>query len=386
LWLGEDSVLEVRHTIAHILPFPAIGGTEHATLRIVQAVDSSRFAHVAFCLREAPAVLAHFNDAGIPAVLYDPPEPSYRNFREFWTRSRVLARAFAEQNVGLVHCADLLGASCAAFAGRLAGLPVITHIRNRFASLASADRRFLWAVRRFLFVSHHTWQHFGYRVSPRRGRVIFDGLDLPYLADEHALRESVRREFDIPASVPVVGMMARVAPQKDFTTLARAAARVRRVHPDVRFLIVGDYTSAETYRRHFCEVRRVLQACDVGDAFIFTGYRDDVPRLMAALDVFALCTHWEGLPLVILEAMAHGKAVVATSVDGIPEIVRDRATGLLHAHEDHEALAAHVVELLDQPRYARTLGVAGREVVARQFSREQFAARMNNVYASAFGI
>jgi len=379
-------VTAVRHTIAHILPFPAVGGTEHATLRIVKAVDSSRFAHIAFCLRDASPVRTHFTDAGVPSLVFDPPEPSYRHFREFWSRSRELARALREQHISLVHCADLLGATHAAFAGRLAGLPVITHIRNRFAAIPDHDRRFLWAVRRFLFVSHDTWQHFGYRVGPRRGRVIFDGLDLPACSGQRDVRESVRREFDIRDGAALVGMMARVAPQKDFRTLARAAATVLRAHPATRFLIVGDYTSTEGYRRHFCEVRRDLQACGVADAFIFTGYRDDVPRLMAALDVFALSTHWEGLPLVILEAMAHGKPVVATKVDGIPEIVRERETGLLHAHEDDQALAAHIVELLDHPQYAGKLGQAGREVIATRFSREQFAASMTDAYASALGI
>jgi glycosyltransferase involved in cell wall biosynthesis len=98
--------------------------------------------------------------------------------------------------------------------------------------------------------------------------------------------------------------------------------------------------------------------------------------------VFVLSTHCEGLPLVILEAMARGKPVVATAVDGIPEIVHDAETGLLFPHEDHATLASHIDRLLKDRAWGRRLGEAGRRLVRSAFTSTQFAEGMNAVYES----
>jgi glycosyltransferase involved in cell wall biosynthesis len=366
-------------TIGHILPYPSVGGTEHATLRIAKAVDPARFTSLAFCLPDAEPVRAVVTDAGIPCATYDPPVPSYRHGVAYMRSSVKLARELLRCQVDLVHCADLLAAHQVALAGRLAGLPVLCHVRNRFEEISRRDRSFLWPVHRFVFVSQNTWRHFAYDVSANRGTVVYDGIDVPADADCAEDGHSVRREFHIPEHAPIIGMMARVAPQKDFGTLARAAVRILQSEPEARFLVAGDYASRENHA-HYQRVRADLEAQGVGGSFIFTGYRKDVSRLLNAFDVFVLSTHCEGLPLVILEAMARGKPVVATAVDGIPEVVHDAESGLLFPHEDHETLAAQIGGLLKDRAWARRLGEAGRRLVRTTFSRTQFAEGMNSVY------
>ena len=367
--------------IGHILPFPSVGGTEHATLRIAKAVDPNRFTSIAFCLPTAAPVHAFISDCGIPVTTYSPPEPSYRHGAAYLRSSLGLARELLRRQIDIVHCSDLQAAHQAALAGRLAGLPVLCHIRNRFETISRRDRSFLWPVHKFLFVSRDTWRHFAYQVSSERGTVVYDGIDVPASGDEAIDYISVRREFGIPEHAPVIGMMARIAPQKDFATLARAAVQILKAQPDARFLVAGDYAS-EKNRKHYCEVQADVRACGVAESFIFTGYRHDVPRLINALDVFVLSTHCEGLPLVILEAMARAKPVVATAVDGIPEIVHDAESGLLFPHEDHQTLAAHITGLLQDRAWGRRLGEAGRRLVRSTFSSTQFAESMNAVYDS----
>jgi glycosyltransferase involved in cell wall biosynthesis len=368
-------------TVAHILPFPTIGGTEHATLRIARAVDAARFRSVAFTSAGADQVQMFFADAGIEAVKYSAPVHSYRRAAAFLRDSARLAAQFRTHRVDLVHCADLLGAYHAALAGRLAGVPVICHIRNRFAFISRRDRSFLWPVRRFVFVSRDTWTHFGHPVPPQRGVVVYDGIRTPATATHEEDRRSVRQEFGLGPDEPLIGMMARVAPQKDFSTLARAARIVLGHEPRARFLIAGDYDSAPNYRTHYQQVQAEMEACGVRQAFIFTGQRSDVPRLLSSLDVFVLSTHWEGLPLVILEAMAFGVPVVATAVDGVPEVVHHGETGLLVRHEDPDELASSIRELLADRRRAAELGAGGRTLVQDRFTETQFAAAMNVVYA-----
>src|SRR5207245_859053 len=151
-----------------------------------------------------------------------------------------------------------------------------------------------------------------------------DGIDiLPHAADQRVAREAkqaVLAEFGLPKHTKIVGMVGRVAPQKDYETLAKAAAHIARAHPEVRFLIVGDNSLEQVHREHYRNVRQMLAEQAVDSLFVFAGFREDVFRMICAMDVFVLSTHFEGFPLVILEALAWAKPVVATAVDGIPEI------------------------------------------------------------------
>ena len=368
------------YNVAHVLPWPSVGGTEWATLRVAQAVEAEGFRSVAFCLTGAGPVREMFRAAGFETAEYEAVEPSYRRPKDYLRASWRLAREFRRRGVALVHCADVAAGYYTALAGRLAGAPVLCHVRNRFDDLSRRDQSFLRPVSRFAFVSRDTWRHFALKVGPGRGAVVYDGFDAapcPAAGDD---ARGVRRELGVPDDCKLIGMVARVAPQKDYRTLARAAARVAAAYPRVRFVVVGDYEAEEAHRRHYEDVRGWLRESGVTPHFIFAGFREDVARVLNAMDVFVLCTHHEGLPLVLLEAMAQALPVVATAVDGIPELVRDGETGLLHAHEDDAGLAAHLTSLLRDEARARALGEAGRRFVRSNFNQEQFARSMAELY------
>jgi glycosyltransferase involved in cell wall biosynthesis len=364
------------------MPWGTVGGVEHATLRIAQATESARLHHVIICPEQQPIVREFFATEGFETTEYIVTEPSYRHPKFYLRASLSLARDLRRRRIDLVHCADLLAAHRMAFAARLAGVPVLCHVRTRYPSISRRDQSFLWWVNKFVFVSRNTWEQFDYKISKQRGTVIYDGLDTKVCetSTQQARDSSVRREFGIPDDSPIIGMAARVAPQKDYPTLIKAAARLIRSEPKVRFLIVGDYSSTHNYRDHYEEVKLLLANHGVTSHFVFTDFRDDVMRLMSAMDVFTLSTHEEGLPLVVLEAMAVGKPVVATAVDGIPEIVIDGETGFLYPHEDDAKLAAHLMKLLQDKQLAANLGSAGRKRVESKFSRARFAEDMINLY------
>jgi glycosyltransferase involved in cell wall biosynthesis len=362
-----------------MLPWTTVGGTEVATLRIAQSVEGEGFRSIVFYLPEADAIGKKFAEKGFETAIYPPVEPSYRHPQPFLRASLSLARELKRKKINLVHCSDLLAAYYAVFASKLAGIPVLCHIRCRFPELSRRDKSFLYPVNRFAFVSHDTWKNFAYKVPAHRGIVVYDGIEVPTSnASESSAR--VRREYNIPENAKVVGMVARVAAAKDYATLARAASRVIAADKNVRFLIVGDYSGTADYREHYEEVKRMLAANAVSEYFIFTGFQTDVSRFLDAMDIFVLSTHFEGLPLVILEAMAQSKPVLATAVDGIPEIVVDEKTGLLHQHQDDEQLSAHLLALLRDKERAARLGKAGRQAVERDWSHERFARDIKNLY------
>ena len=372
-----------RNNIAHILPWPSVGGTEHATLRLARAI-APRYQSKVFCLEGATNVSKLFSDQGFETFSYQPIVPSYRHVNRFIRDSNKLAQEFKRHEIGIIHCADILAGCHAAVAARIAGLPVLCHVRNRYADLAARDAMFLRAVSKFIFVSRDTRQTFGMRLSARRAEIIYDGISIsPTANDPRAMneaRDAVRAEFGLPPQTKLVGMVARVAPQKDYETLAKAVARIAPMHPDARFMIVGDNSLEAVHRDHYEKVMALLRSLGVESRFVFTGFRADVSRMIAALDVFVLSTNFEGFPLVILEALAHQKPVVATAVDGIPEIIVNDVTGLLAQPRNGHALGAQLDVVLRSNDFASRLGAAGRESVERNFSSERYAESLLNLY------
>lgn len=368
-------------SIAHILPFPGVGGTELATLRLMQAAVGHGYSCVAVHRPEASAVRELFAEAGFPTISWGAPEPSLRRPQVWWKAAGELARELTRQRIGLIHAADWLGAYQCSLAAFRAKLPLLCHIRNRYETISRRDALFLRPVQRFAFVSHQTRAVFPLRLPDSRTTVLYDGID-PAPASDPGNRAAVFAEFGLPSDTFLFGMAARVSPQKDYPTLLAAAATVIARHPHARFLIIGDRSRSEAHREHYAELIPLLTTYGLQKSVLFTDFRTDVPRLLDALDAFVLSTHWEGFPLVILEAMAHALPVVATAVDGIPEIVRDDETGLLFPHADSSTLAAQLLRLMDDPPLAARLAAAGQSLVASEFSRARFGANVNELYRS----
>ena len=152
----------------------------------------------------------------------------------------------------------------------------------------------------------------------------------------------------------MVGSVTRLSPQKAPLDFVAAAAQVAARRPDVHFVVVGDGPLR-------AEVEAQVAAAGLAGRFHLTGLRRDVPDLLHSFDVFVLTSLWEGLPRVLIQAMAAGLAVVATAVDGNAEAVEDGVNGFLTPPGDPQALAAALLRLLGDPALAGQMGAAGRE-------------------------
>ncbi len=373
-----------RPTVAHMLPWPSIGGVEVATFRLIEATREE-FRHVAFCMPGTAALQAACAGAGAEVTTYVPPEPSLRHFPRFLGESRLVARELTRQRTDLVHCSETKAAYHNSLAVLLAGLPLMSHVRSRYSKIGVRDRLSFLPIHRFVFVSKDSRRQFGLKVSDRKARVLYDGIDFPETglqlgsqADGDAA--AIRAQLGVPAGAPLIGMVARVNPQKDYDTLADAAALVLAQCPQARFAVIGDNSVVELNRRHYGHVRSRLQALGIEDRFVFTGFRADVPEIVAALDVFVLCTHREGLPLSVLEAMAQGKPVIATAVDGIPELIVHGEVGLLHAHGDSAELAELILRCIRDPEMACKMGLAARAHCRLHFNQATFASNAATLY------
>lgn len=371
-------------TIAHIMPWSGVGGVEIATLRMVEATKD-RFHHVAFCLHDATSLMESFGRLGVETITYAAPEPSLRHGIRFYKESLAVARQLQTVGADVVHFSEIKGAYHNSLAAFLVRARMIVHVRNTYPNVSMRDKLALLPVHSFIFVSYEAKRRFGIFVPDRKARVIYDAIEIPAM-DISANNATVRRELGIPADCIVVGMVARVNPQKDYFTLTSAAAQVLRKHPGTRFLVVGDNSFVDMNRRHYEEVLHRLNELGIADSFIFTGHRDDVPRLIAAMDISILSTHREGFGLCIAESMAMRKPVVATAVGGLLEVVQHGVTGYLHQHNNSEELAGAIIELIEDPERANQIGLAGCEHVRNSYSSEKFVDEISKAYSDVMRV
>lgn len=365
-------------TIAHIMPWSGIGGVEIATLRMTAATNG-RFRNVAFCLSDAHDLRERFEQSGVETVVYDPPTPSVRHGRDYYRQSKKLAQQLRDCGADIVHFSDEKAANHTSLAALLAGKRMICHLRVSYPTLSWRQRLCLLPVASFIFVSDEARRSFDMELREDKVRVIYDAVAVPE-QDRGETAARVRQELGISAETQVIGTVARVSAQKDYFTLADAAVEVLREHPEALFLVVGDNSRVDLNLRHYGEVSARLKELGIEDRFMFTGHRENVPELIAAMDFCVLSTHREGFPLSILESMALGKPVIATNVGGIPEIVLDGITGYLHTHQDSKGLAAAILRLLADRTATRELGLSARQYVRTHFSSDQYLREITRAY------
>jgi glycosyltransferase involved in cell wall biosynthesis len=203
-------------------------------------------------------------------------------------------------------------------------------------------------------------------------RLIYNGVDLERYENQEACC-TLPEEYGMEPGSQIVGVVARLEPEKGHQTLIEAWPHVLRSVPSAYLLIVG-----EGSRRDFLE--QWAAAHKVAHRVIFTGRRDDIPAVTAALDVAVLPSWREAQGLSILEAMALSRPVVASDVGGIPEMVEDGVTGLLVEHDNPVALADAIVRLLTDHAFADTIARAGHDLVHDRFCIELMVKAIEQIY------
>lgn len=207
---------------------------------------------------------------------------------------------------------------------------------------------------------------------PAQVRVIENGVrrrewsDLPPASD-------CREKMGLPKHALVVGMAARLEPQKGCAHFLRAAKLVLNEMPEVQFVLVGDGSLAP-------QLDAMAQEITLERNFHLLGHWQDMRCFYSALDLFALTSLWEGMPYVILEAMTSGRTVCATDIPGTREVISDGVTGALVPAENDQALAARILELLRDPQKREQMALRARRVVEERFTTERFLAEMDELY------
>ncbi len=208
-------------------------------------------------------------------------------------------------------------------------------------------------------------------VDERKLKTIDNGIDILSFHPEKQERSEVRSELGLPLAAFVVGTVGRLHPEKNQGLLIRAMAPL--VSDSLRLILVGGGSELSS-------LQDLVAKLGVTSYVHFAGVRSDVARVLTAFDVFALSSSTEGLPLVILEAMATALPIVSTSVGGIPSVIKDATTGLLVPADDEAGLRQRLELLCKQPELAKTYGKQAYKDVCEGYSAEHMANQYLDLY------
>ncbi len=185
--------------------------------------------------------------------------------------------------------------------------------------------------------------------------------------------DRLKASLGIPPQAPLVGTVGRLSEQKSPLDFVRMAAQIHATRPEVHFIWIGTGPLE-------AEVRTLVVSLGLEGVFHLPGQRSDIPELLQTLDCFALTSLWEGFPLVVLEAMAAGVAVVATDILGTREAIQSGESGLLVPPADAEAMAKAVLSILEHPQQAEGFRKAATRRIETEFTRERMLQGVTGLY------
>jgi sugar transferase (PEP-CTERM/EpsH1 system associated) len=355
-------------SVVHVVLSLDIGGLERVVLNLARQ-SSLQGQRVAIVCLERPGVLAAEVRAAGVALHCVEKQPGIR--------LRViaqLARLFRILRPDVIHTHQVGALLYAGLAARAVGVPVVVHTEHG-RHYARQRRRWLGRMAgrmaaRFFCVSREiAGEVIGWRIAPRaKVAVLPNGIDLTPFAQTFD-RAAIRRSFGIPADVPVIGSVGRLVAVKRQDRLIRALAELAREQSAAHLLLVGDGPLLR-------DLRALAAQLGLADRVHFAGYQPVPARCLAAMDVFALTSDSEGMPLALLEAWAARLPVVASRVGSLPDLIDPGATGLLFAADDASGLVEALAAMLENRTLARELGDVGRRQVEARFT----LARMREAY------
>lgn len=369
--------------VLHLITLSFVGGAQDNTFCTCERHDRERYEVHLGCnpsgqlVERARRACDVFHP--IPALVR--PFHPLKDLRAFLDILRLLRRL----KFDLVHTHTAKAGFLGRLAASLCRTPVIVHTYHQFPFhdfMPVGGKWFYILLERavrpftsfFVTVSDRDFKEGArLRILDRvRTRTVYSGIDFVKL-DRPSDPAEKRRSLNIPERWQVVVIVGRLEPQKAPQLLVEAFSHVVRLHPNSMLMLVGDGELR-------AELEARIRTLDLEQHIRILGFRDDVPDLLSMADVFASSSLWEGMGRSMTEAMLLGRAVVVPAICGIPEIVRDRDTGLLYDVGNVGQLAERLGFLLDHPEERRRLGENARHLTRELFDVNDMVTNIERIY------
>jgi len=355
-----------------------LGGLQQVVYNLCRTVNRELFDVSVLCLRERGCYAEDVEALGIPVYLLDQ-KPDGVDYFAFIKVARLLRKL----NIDVIHTHNTQPFFDGTMGAMLAGVRTVIHtdharpFPDKMRYMIVEKLMSLYAYRVVGCSDHTSAQLIRYeKISPRKIVTIPNGID------GSRFRQTIdkaqkRKELGIHHDGDIIGVAVRLSDQKGITYLLKAMPEILKTHPRVTVLIAGDGDLRAELEQ---ESQALGLGSDLGNNVIFCGTRKDIPELLQLFDIYALPSKWEGLPMIILEAMASGCIVVATDVGGNGTAIIDGETGLLIAPENVTALTNALSRLLDDKALRERLAANARQRFDAVFSAETMTGKYEQLY------
>ncbi len=370
-------------------------GSDMVLLELVRRLDSSRFRPHVLLPTDLPyegKLSAALSDAGVAHEAVAMPVLRRRyfslrrgpRFAAYLLRgTRSVMSIARREHVSLVH-SNTSAVWGGALAARRLHLPHVWHVHELVTEPALVRRQIAWMVNRYshrvVAISQAVADHLlaDAPALAERMTVIYDAVDTAKFSPE-VDGGDLRRRWGVDGNEVLVGVVGRISAWKGQDFFLRAFVRASKQAPNLKAVFVGDVAPGEDWRKD--ELRSLAQTLGVADRVVWAGYCDDAPRAMAALDALALPSiRPEPFGMVVIEAMASGKPVIATAHGGPLETVIPGETGLLVAPDDPADMARALVRLAEDRALRARLGSNGRLRAESVFGFQQHVRAFQDLY------
>ena len=368
-----------RIKVLHVVR-PAAGGMKNHLINLVKHTDKTRFKVAVACppntilWEELYALGVEMVPISLAGELS--PVKDYAVVHK-------LVKYLHQSGTTILHCHSSKGAFVGRLAAAIARTPIVLFTAHnsifyeewpawKKKLMATVEKILARFTDKIITVSDALKQEILDRegLPPNLLTTIYNGIEIERFAQQTDSK-TIRRNLNLPELGAVIGTIARLAPQKGISYFLKAASLLKEYQ--VSFLVVGDGPLREALEKE-------VEELGLNHRVIFAGQQDNIPEILALLDIFVLPSVTEGLPLTILEAMAAGKPVVATRVGGVPEAILEGKTGLIVAPKDPEALAVALASLLGEKDRINRMGTYGQRYVQEKFTVEHMVQKTTDLY------
>ena len=363
-------VMQITHDLA-------IGGLQQVVVNLCRTIDRDKFDVTVLCLRDMGEFVPDIEKLGIKVILLAQKE----NGADYFSFMKV-AKILREEKVDVIHTHNTQPFIDGTIGALLSGVKTIIHTDH--AREFPDKRRYMfaeWFMSQFAYkvvgVSEHTSQNLirYEKISKSKIMTIPNGID-ESVYNININIEQKKHELGIKGNGPVIGLGVRLSEQKGITYLLQAMQYLIKEFPDITLVIAGDGLLEQVLK---------TEARDLGveKHTLFLGPRLDIPELLKLFDLYVLPSLWEGLPMVLLEAMAAGCPVVATNVGGNFMAITHGQNGSLVEPKNPTLLAAEIMQLLKDDNLRKSYIKNGHETFESKFSARIMTKQYQRLYLNA---
>lgn len=364
--MKRTKVMQITHDLA-------IGGLQQVVVNICRTIDRELFDVSVLCLRDLGSYVPEVKDLGVNVTLI--PQKEATDYLSFLRVAKILR----EEKIDVIHTHNTHPFVDGTIGALLSGVKTIVHTDH--ARDFPDKKRYMfseWLMSQFAYkvvgVSEHTSKNLMHyeKISAGKIMTIPNGIDGSRFRLELD-KQKKREELGITTDGPILGLGVRLTKQKGITHLLDAMKQVVKKYPDTTLVIAGDGPLEP-------ELKQKAERLGIGRNVLFVGPRLDIPELLNLFDLYVLPSLWEGLPMVLLEAMAAGCPIVCTDVGGVSTAVTHEFNGLLVKPADPDALSSAILTLLSDKAKRERFARNGLKRFQESFSADIMTKKYEQIY------